>query len=401
MRITAVETLRKASQPGVLVLRLRTDEGLTGLGESFFGARAVEAYVHETVAPVLLEAEDPSPEGIARLLQPYVGYQSSGVETRGNGAVDFALWDLLGQRSGLSVSALLGGPVRRELPVYNTCAGPSYVQEEPRQVVANWGLPAEGEARRYEDLDAFLHRPGILARELLREGFRAMKVWPFDPAAEASLGTRLERQALKSGLDVLDAIRAETGDEMDILVELHALWDLPSATRLLRELERFRPFWVEDPLRPDAAGAYGRLRERTAVPIAAGETLAGRAAFRALLEAGGLDVAIVDLGWTGGLTEARKIAALADDFDIPVAPHDCTGPISFAACVQFGTSQPNCLIQEHVRAFHRTWYGDFVTGLPEVGEGKVVLPEAPGLGVALVDGFDAQPDVVRRVSSAA
>jgi galactonate dehydratase len=168
MRITAVETLRKASQPGVLVLRLRTDEGLTGLGESFFGARAVEAYVHETVAPVLLEAEEPSPEGIARLLQPYVGYQSSGVETRGNGAVDFALWDLLGRRTGLSVSALLGGPVRRELPVYNTCAGPSYVQEEPRQVVANWGLPAEGEARRYEDLDAFLHRPGILARELLR-----------------------------------------------------------------------------------------------------------------------------------------------------------------------------------------------------------------------------------------
>ena len=89
-------------------------------------------------------------------------------------------------------------------------------------------------------------------------------------------------------------------------------------------------------------------------------------------------MAIVDLGWTGGLTEARKIAALADTYDVPVAPHDCTGPISFAACVHFVTSQPNGLIQEHVRAFHRTWYGDLVTGLPEVADGRVALPDAPG-----------------------
>ena len=274
------------------------------------------------------------------------------------------------------------------------------MQDEPRQSVSNWGLPADGAPGRYEDLDAFLHRPYKLARELYDEGFRAMKVWPFDAAAEATLGTRLERDALLAGLRVLDAIRDETGDEMEILVELHGLWSLPAATRLLGELERFRPFWVEDPLRPDAAGAYGELRRRTAVPIATGESLTGRRAFRALLEAGGIDVAIVDLGWTGGLTEARKIAALADTFDVPVAPHDCTGPISFAACVHFVTSQPNGLIQEHVRAFHRTWYGDLVTGLPEVAGGRVALPDAPGLGVELVDGFDALPDVVRRVSTA-
>ena len=195
---------------------------------------------------------------MARLLPGHVGFQGSGAETRGNGAIDLALWDLLGQRTGLPVSALLGGPVRRELPVYNTCAGVSYVQDEPRQAVSNWGLPTGGAPGRYEDLDAFLHRPYKLARELYDEGFRAMKVWPFDAAAEATLGTRLERDALLTGLRVLDAIRDEAGDEMEILVELHGLWSLPAATRLLGELERFRPFWVEDPLRPDAAGAYGR-----------------------------------------------------------------------------------------------------------------------------------------------
>jgi L-alanine-DL-glutamate epimerase-like enolase superfamily enzyme len=400
MRVTALETLRKATQPNLLLLRLRTEDGLVGLGESFFGARAVEAYLHETAAPVLLGADDASPERMARLLPGHVGFAGSGVETRGNGAIDLALWDLLGQQTGLPVSALLGGPVRRELPVYNTCAGVSYVQDEPRQAVSNWGLPGGGAARRYEDLDAFLHRPGLLARDLFDEGFRAMKVWPFDAAAEATLGTRLERAEMLAGLRVLDAIRAEVGEEMEILVELHGLWSLPAATRLLGELERFHPFWVEDPLRPDAAKALGQLRRQTAVPIATGESLAGRGAFRALLDEAAIDVAIVDLGWTGGLTEARKIAALADTYAVPVAPHDCTGPISFAACVQFVTSQPNGLIQEHVRAFHRTWYGDLVTGLPEVAGGRVALPDAPGLGVRLVDGLDALPDVVRRVSTA-
>ena len=100
MRIAALETLRKATQPNLLVLRLRTDDGLVGLGESFFGARAVEAYLHETAAPVLLGADDPAPERMARLLPGHVGFQGSGAETRGNGAIDLALWDLLGQQAG-------------------------------------------------------------------------------------------------------------------------------------------------------------------------------------------------------------------------------------------------------------------------------------------------------------
>ena len=128
MKIVALETLRPTAQPNLLLLRLHADDGATGLGEAFFGGAAVEAYLHDTAAPVLLGERHPTPERTARLLAPYVGYQGGGVETRGNGAVDMALWDLLGKRAGLPVVDLLGGAVRDRVRVYNTCAGPGYVR---------------------------------------------------------------------------------------------------------------------------------------------------------------------------------------------------------------------------------------------------------------------------------
>jgi L-alanine-DL-glutamate epimerase-like enolase superfamily enzyme len=395
--IVSVETLRPAEHPNLLLVRLVAEDGSWGLGDAFFGAGAVEAYVHDTAAPLLLAAADPVPERAALLLRGHVGAWGSGVETRGNGAIDVALWDLLARRAGLPLANLLGGPVRREIDVYNTCAGSRYVRDATGQAVSNWGLAGQAS---YEDLDAFLNRPRELARELRAEGLRAMKVWPFDIAAEATHGMRLDRAAVRKGLGILDAIRSEVGAEMDLLVELHGLWNLPSAVRLLRELERFEPFWVEDPLRADDALAYGHLRERVAVPIATGEALTGRRQFRALLEQGALDVAIVDLGWTGGLTEARKVAALADAYSVPVAPHDCTGPISFAACVHFVAAQPNGLIQESVRAFHRTWYREIADGIPEIAGGVVRVPDAPGLGVQVSERLEHSPQTIRRISRA-
>lgn len=400
MRVVAVETLRCAVQPNVLILRLHTDQELVGLGESFYGARAVEAYLHESVAPALFAAGDVNPESAVRLLAPYVGYQGSGVETRGNAAVDMALWDLLGKVTGKPVNVLLGGPVRTSVPVYNTCAGYSYVSKESRVTTANWGLPAGEGGGLYEDLEAFLHRPAELARSLYDEGYRAMKVWPFDQAAEQSLGSSISVAQIGRAVDVLDAIRGELGTDMDILVELHGLWNLPSAKRIVRALEPYAPFWVEDPLSSTSVDGYAELADASSCPIATGETLTGRRAFKHLLDRGAIDVAIVDIGWTGGLTEARKIAAMADTFDVPMAPHDCTGPIQFAACVHLVSSQPNGLIQETVRAFRTGWYSEFVTGLPVVEEGHVQASGAPGLGIELADDFLQRSDVARTVSRA-
>ncbi|MEQ4207742.1 mandelate racemase/muconate lactonizing enzyme family protein [Actinopolymorpha sp. B17G11] len=402
MRITAVETLRPSIQPNVCLLQLHTDVGQTGIGEAFFAASAVEAYLHDTVAPVILGTDDLLPQQAASRLAPYTGYQGGGVETRAIGAVDLALWDLLGKRAGLPVADLLGGAVRPELRVYNTCAGPGYVRTSTRQEMDNWGIgagPGAAAGRQYEDLDAFLNRPGELAKDLRADGVTAMKVWPFDSYAERSNGTAITDAELARGLSVLEQIRSAAGaPDMDVMVELHGLWNRPCAERICTALAPYRPLWVEDPIRPDAVDALAALRRAVDVPIATGETVTGRRGFLPLLQQGAIDVVTVDIGWTGGITEARKIATLADTFGVPVAPHDCTGPVAFAACCHVVLSQPNGMIQETVRAFLRTWYAELVEGLPEVADGVVRLGSEAGLGVRLVENLAGRPGVSRRVT---
>jgi galactonate dehydratase len=400
MKIVTVETLRPAIQPNLLFLQLHTDTGLIGLGEAFFGSRAVEAYLHESAAQVLLEIEDPSPERVAMLLAPYAGFQGSGVETRGNGAVDLALWDLLGQAAGLPLVELFGGPVRDGVPIYNTCAGPGYVGRTSRQGSDNWGLPEGGiAARQYEDLEAFLTRPGQLARELLDEGIRGMKIWPFDRAAERTGGTEIAQHELDSALGIVEAVREEVGFDMDLMIEMHGLWNRRGATKIMQALGPYRPYWVEDPMRPDAVDGLAHLSRDVDVPIATGETCVGRRGFLPLLQNQAVDVITVDIQWTGGLTEARKVASLADAYGVPIAPHDCTGPATLAACVHLVASQPNGLIQETVRAFLRTWYDQLVVGVPLVEDGIIRPTRTPGHGVRLRDGLAESAQVERMVTS--
>ncbi len=395
MHIVALETLRPRFQNNLCVLVLHTDEGLVGLGDTFLQSAAVEAYLHSHVAPLLLGLDEPTPEAVSLLLAPYVGFQGGGVETRANGAVDIALWDLLGKQSGQTVSRLLGGPVRDTIGVYNTCAGPGYIQDTSRQSSSNWGH-SQGE---YEDLDAFLTQPGRLAKELYAEGLRGMKVWPFDHAAEKSGGNRITSADLDSAMTVIREIRDAVGMDMDLMVELHGQWSRRAAVEICRALEPYQPFWVEDPVRPDAVDALGALTSEVGVPIATGETALGRRGFLPLLEQGRIAYATVDVQWTGGLTEARKVANLADAFSVPVAPHDCTGPITLAACFHLAMAQPNALIQETVRAFLRTWYPRVVTGLPEIQNGVAALSPEPGLGLQIAAGLREDPDTVRRVTS--
>lgn len=210
-----------------------------------------------------------------------------------------------------------------------------------------------------------------------------MKVWPFDRAAEATGGTDISPSELGRGLAVIEAIREEVGFDMKLMVELHGLWNRRGATAILQALTEYRPYWVEDPMRPDAVDALAALSADVDVPIATGETLVGRRGFLPLLERGAVDVVTVDVQWTGGLTEARKVAALADTYGVPVAPHDCTGPTTLAACVHLTQSVPNGLIQETVRAFLRTWYAELVEGLPPIVDGRIAATEAPGHGVRL------------------
>lgn len=398
MSIQSVETIRIAERPNLCFVRIGTDDGLVGLGESYFGAAAVEAYIHETVAPNLLGRSAADRGRSLLALQSYLGRTGSGVESRGIAAVDLALWDLAGQFSGQSLTAMLGGAVRDSISVYNTCAGSEYVRGAQGQQVSNWGT-ASAEPGPYEDLDAFLTDAGALARSLLEMGIRGMKIWPFDPEAEASGGHRISSAGLERALQPFRLIRNAVGDQIDIMVELHGLWDLPSAERIAHALEPFDVAWLEDPIRAESPAAWAELRSRIGVPIAGGETLGSAREFLGLLAGGGVDVVIADLAWARGISEMPLVAGLAALHERPIAFHDCTGPVTLAASTHLALATPNVFVQEIVRASLLGWYRELVTGLPQLQHGTLTAPLVPGHGVKLRDDLDDRPGTTIRRST--
>ena len=399
MKVNALETIQLGEFPNLVWVRIHTDEGLVGLGETFFGANTVAAYMHEIVAPYLLGKDPLQIDRHSRQLYGYVGFNSTGAEARGNSALDLALWDLFGKVTGQPVYQLLGGLSRERIRIYNTCAGYRYVRARSAQAVDNWGLTEAKDTGPYEDLDAFLHRADELARSLLDQGITGMKIWPFDPFAEASGGHYISGPDLKTALEPFRKIRQAVGDAMDIMVELHSLWDLPMAKRITAALEEFNPFWFEDPVKMDNLSAIAELARSTRVPITASETLGTRWSFRELLEQRAAGFVMLDVSWCGGLSEARKIAAMAEAYQLPVAPHDCTGPVVLMASVHLSMNATNALIQETVRAFLSGWYTELVTRLPRIENGYVYPPEGAGLGTELLPGMERRPDATVRMSS--
>jgi galactonate dehydratase len=398
MKITAVETVRLGEFPNLVWVRLRTDEGVTGLGETFMGAAAVEAYIHESAAPKLIGRDPIQIEAINKSLINYLGWRGTGVETRGNSAIDIALWDLFGKAIGRPVCEALGGRSRDRIRVYNTCAGYKYIRDERSQAVANWGVG--NKQGPYEDLEAFLHRADELALSLLEQGITGMKIWPFDIAAERTAGWDISPAELDAALEPFAKIRKAVGNRMDIMVEFHSLWSLPMAQRLARALEPFGTYWHEDPLRLDNLADLKAYAQHSKAWVCASETLAYTHSFREYLETGVAGVAMLDLSWCGGLSEARKIAALAEAWHVPVAPHDCTGPVVYAASCHFSLHARNALIQESVRAFYTGWYTELVTELPPITKGEVTVNMKPGLGLDLLPDLDRRKDASVRTTRA-
>ena len=401
MTIEAIETLRLSEFGNLLWVHLHTDTGIVGLGETFFGPQAVEAHSHETVAPLLLGRDPLEIERISRQLQRgYLGFTGTGVEMRAASAIDLALWDIFGKSTGLPVWQLLGGLARPSVRIYNTCAGYKYIRSNDGQRSDNWGLPQKSDTGPYEDLDAFLNRADELARSLLDQGITAMKIWPFDPAAEASDGRFISDDDLEIALEPFRKIRAAVGGKMEIMCELHSLWDPGTAERIMTALAPLRPYWIEDPIKMTSAKDLACLRQRTRLPVCGSETLATRSAFREFLEADALDFVMLDLAWCGGLSEAKKIATLAETWNKPVAPHDCTGPVVLTASCHLSLNATNGLIQETVRAFTTGWYTEVVDTLPKIERGRVYPSRVPGLGLALKPERFAMPDCHRRLSAA-
>lgn len=398
--VTCLRTIRIAEHPNLIWVEVETDDGLVGLGESFRGAPAVEAVLHDQIASWLLGRDSRQIEAASRqFMTPYLGFNSTGAEVRAASAVDIALWDIAGKRSGIPVHEALGGAVRNEVRAYNTCAGYAY----------NSGLSAGGGRRAidatdemrgpYDDQIAFTRDAGRLAESLLSEGFTAMKIWPLDIYAASTGGHMISLEDLKAGLEPFRKVRAAVGDRMEIMAELHSLWSCHAAARICRALEDVGVFWAEDPInKMSDARALADLRRQTRTPICGSETLGGVMPYRDMLAADALDIVMLDLAWCGGLTVGRKIAALAEVYGKPLAPHDCTGPVTLMAGLHLALHAPTAIFQEVVRATLATWYRDLVTDLPVLRSGMAQAPTAPGLGTALLPGIRQRQDATVRES---
>lgn len=399
-KLVKIESVRSAIQPNVTHVLVTDSDGLTGLGETFYGASAVEAHLHDVIVPTLkTQKPDATPLGIAEAIQDYVGFSGSGAEVRARSAVDLALWDLVAKRANVSLSRLLRPGAPKSIATYNTCSGNLYVNSESRQSSTNWGLSGSQQPEgKHEDLWAFLNQPGRLARELLDAGFTGMKVWPFDLEAEAKKGK--DDADFMYGLSVLEEIRNEVGMGMDLYLELHSLWGFSAAEKLVKELERFSLAWIEDPIRADHTEELAALRRISSMPVACGENLgSGVNGYQQMIKQQAVDVMIMDLGWCGGITDALPLMTQSKEAGILTAFHDCTGPVSLAVATQVSLASENTKVQEVARAFWHSWYGQMAGGYPELVGGDIHVSDAAGHGAALLPEFiKAQTTTVRQSS---
>jgi len=398
MKIVKIETVHVAEFANILFVRIHTDSGLIGLGETYYTPDATRAFVHEVCAPMLIgqDARDVETHW-RRLYDATHVYGNRGNEMRAISAVDVALWDLLGQVAGLPLYRLLGGAAREKIQLYNTCAGPLYARGIP-------GVPRQHQERRitdnrYEDLEAFTHRADELAKDLLSEGIRAMKIWPFDPYAAASHGNYISFADVDRGLEPVRKIRDAVGLDMEIMMEGHGYWKVPPAIRIAEALEPYKPMWLEDFIKPDNPHSLAELRNATSIPICGSELALTRYHARELLEADAVDILMTDVTWTGGIGESKRIAAMAEAANLPFVAHDCTGPVTFIASIHLSIHCSNALIQESVRAYYRGFYGDLVTELPRIEEGFAWAPEGPGIGTQLREELFSRADTTVRESA--
>lgn len=401
LNITAFETLRLGEYPNLLWVRIHTSDGITGLGETYFGAGPSEADIHDRIAPLLLGQNPSRIEYLNMKMQPYVGFSGSSAELRALAAADVALWDIAGKRAGMPLCDLLGGRTRDKIQIYNTCAGPNYVSKTSAVRPDNFGTDVQqSNGIKYDDLNAFLNHPEDLAASLMEMGIFSMKIWPLDLAAGASDGMDISLADLKKGIEPFERIRKAHGDKMRLKAELHGLWSLNAAKKIASALEPLNMDWIEDPIWMDRPQDLRELGAVTSAPLAGGETLAGLGQFNALIDAGNIATPIMDVTWAGGVTAARKIAALAETRSRPIAFHDCSGPVTLAVSTHLALSLRNVREQEIARGFYYNWYQDFVDQLPPIENGMITVPDGAGLGLDLVPDLLTRPDAIHRITRA-
>lgn len=341
-------------RPRWCFIELTTDDGLTGWGEPVLEghAGAVKACVEE-MAEYLIGRDPAQIEDIWTTLYRAGFYRGGGVLMSAIAGIDQALWDIKGKHFGVPVYELLGGACREKMRVYSWIGG-----DRPSDV-------------------------GLAAKEKLDAGFTAIKM-----NATEELQYIDSYDKIDAVLERVAAIRESCGKHFGIAIDFHGRVHKPMAKILAKKLEEFDPMFIEEPVLCEHMELFPEIAASCNIPIATGERLYSRYDFKRLLQIGGVDIIQPDLSHAGGITEVRKIAAMAEAYDVALAPHCPLGPIALASCLQVDAGCYNAIIQEQSMGIHYNVGQsvlDYVTNKQDFtfSDGYIQLPKLPGIGVSV------------------
>ena len=341
-------------RPRWCFIELTTDDGLTGWGEPVLEghAGAVKACVEE-MAEYLIGRDPAQIEDIWTTLYRAGFYRGGGVLMSAIAGIDQALWDIKGKHFGVPVYELLGGACREKMRVYSWIGG-----DRPSDV-------------------------GLAAKEKLDAGFTAIKM-----NATEELQYIDSYDKIDAVLERVAAIRESCGKHFGIAIDFHGRVHKPMAKILAKKLEEFDPMFIEEPVLCEHMELFPEIAASCNIPIATGERLYSRYDFKRLLQIGGVDIIQPDLSHAGGITEVRKIAAMAEAYDVALAPHCPLGPIALASCLQVDAGCYNAIIQEQSMGIHYNVGQsvlDYVTNKQDFtfNDGYIQLPKLPGIGVSV------------------
>ncbi len=353
--ITDVETFLVANpwKPWVFV-RLDTDAGVTGLAE---------ATTHDkprTVAAAIDEMSDyfigKDPFDTERIwLEMYRDewFSKNVINTTVCSAVDMACWDIKGKLLDKPVYELLGGSVHGD---------------RLRAYANGWYTETEGEPEGFAEA----------AEGVVDDGYDAMKFDPFGTAWQ-----RMSKRDLNHAIDIVGAVREAVGPDVDLLIEGHGRFTSGQAVDVANKLDRFEPTWFEEPCPPDSINSLREVARKSPIPIATGERHMTKHDFFELVTRTEVDIVQPDIMNAGGITEAKKIAALAEADHVSFAPHNPQGPVATAINAHVDATVPNFMIQEVFQTYDVEWIDDLLKEPVEIEDGFVEIPDRPGFGIEL------------------
>lgn len=354
MKITAVEPLvLGTSWRNLIFLKVRTDEGLVGIGECTLQNReeGVLGYLQGAVRRHVIGTDPFNIEDLWLRMYRNEFWRGGVIATTVMSGIEIACWDIIGKTVGQPLWRLLGGRCHEKIKAY---ANAWYtVERKPEEF-----------AKR--------------VKVVLDKGYKALKVDPFGPGA-----LEISRQEKVRSVELVAAIRDVVGPDVEIFIEMHGRFSAATAIELARMLEPYKPGWIEEPCPPEDIPSLKKVAERVNIPVATGERYFTRYGFREVLETGAPDIIQADIIHAGGFLEMKKIAAMADVRSMLMAPHNSNGPVSTAASVHLDFCTTNFKVQECFDDFSETWVREAVPGCPVPRDGYFYPPEKPGLGIEL------------------